>query len=328
MRILVTGGNGFLGAHIARGLLARGHNVRVFCRSEAPELARDGIEVVRGDLADANAVAAAVAGCDLVVHTAAKAGVWGSYESYHATNVSGTRNVLDAMRKHGVGRLVYTSTPSVTFNGRDQDGVDEREPYPARHLCHYAATKAIAEREVLGANGPDLATVALRPHLIWGVGDPHLLPRLLERSRAGKLKLVGGGQRLVDSTCVENAAHAHLLAVEKVAVGHGCAGKAYFLSNGEPLPMRELISGLIATAGEPPVTKSVPAGVAYAAGAILETLHGVLGIKREPIMTRFVARQLATAHWFDLSAIKRELDYAPVISHAEGLARLRKPITT
>lgn len=328
MRVLVTGGGGFLGGAICALLRERDAEVRSLQRGHYASLDALGVEEIRGDLADPKIVAKAIRGCDAVMHVAAKAGVWGRYAEYHAANVLGTRNVLEACRAQGVRRLVYTSTPSVTFHGEDEEGIDERAPYAGEYLCHYARTKAEAEQLVLAANGMDVATVALRPHLIWGPGDNHLVPRILERARRGKLKLVGDGGKLVDCTYIDNAAHAHLCALDRLAPGAPCSGKAYYISNGEPLPMREIINKILAAGGLPAVAKSVPPGMAYAAGAVLEAVYGVLRKAEEPIMTRFVARQLSTAHWFDIGASKRDLGYTPHVSIDEGMERLRIALNT
>ncbi len=322
MKILVTGGGGFLGNAIVQRLLAQGHDVASFARGDYPTLREHGVTTIRGDLTDTTAVIRAAHGCDLVVHTAAKAGVWGPYNDYYRTNVVGTQNVVGACRTHGITRLVYTSTPSVTFAGDDQVGIDESTPIAPVFLCHYPATKAHAERMVLEANSPELATVALRPHLIWGPGDPHLVPRVIAQARAGKLRIVGTGDSLVDSTYIDNAAHAHLCAIERLAPGAPCAGKAYFISNGEPMPMAELLNRILAAADVPPVTRRVSAALAYAAGAVMECGHRLLGKSGEPRMTRFVARQLATAHWFTLDAARRDLGYAPIVSTDDGMRQL------
>lgn len=323
MTVLVTGGGGFLGGAIVQRLVEQGAEVRSFSRARHETLDALGADQIRGDLADTAAVAKAVSGCDAVFHVAAKAGVWGSRESYYRPNVQGTENVIAACREHGVPRLIYTSTPSVAFHGRNEEGVDESIAYPDRFLCHYAETKAIAERKVLEANDPALATVALRPHLIWGPGDTNLVPRIVERARRGKLKLVGAGDNLVDSTFIGNAAQAHLCAANALAPGAPCAGKPYFITNGEPLPMRELINKILDAAGLPPVTRHVPPKVAYAAGWLLEQAYGVLGKQEEPMMTRFVALQLSTAHWFDIRAAERDLGFRPAVSVTEGMGQLR-----
>ena len=324
MTVLVTGGSGFLGSAIVRGLLARGGAVRSLARRPAPALEALGVETVRGDVADAGAVSRAVAGCDLVFHVAAKAGMWGPYAAYAASNVEGTRHVLDACRRSGVARLVYTSTPSVVHRGTDIEGGDERLPYATHFDSPYPATKAAAERMVLAANDATLATVALRPHLLWGPGDTQLVPRILERARRGRLRLVDGGQAVVDATYVDNAADAHLLAADRLHPGSPVAGRAYFIAQGEPQPLRELLGRILAAAGFPPVTASVPFVLAYAAGAAAEAVWRVARREEEPPMTRFLARQLATSHWFDLSAARRDLGYEPRVSLDDGMARLRR----
>lgn len=322
MRALVTGGGGFLGLAVARRLRERGDEVRNFSRGRYPVLEALGIEQHQGDLADADAVARAVEGCDLVLHVAAKAGVWGPYQEFFRTNVEGTRNVLAACQRYGVNRLIHTSSPSVVFAGQNMEGADESVPYAERFHAAYPQTKRIAEKDVLQANGPELATVALRPHLIWGPGDPHLVPRLLARARAGKLRIVGPGTNRVDTVFVDNAADAHVLAADRLAPGSPLAGRAYFISNGEPLVLWDLINRILAAAGLSPVTKRVPFGFAHAAGWFFEMAHRTLRLSGEPRMTRFVARELATAHWFDIGAARRDLGYQPRVSIDEGLKRL------
>ena len=324
MKALVTGGGGFLGGAIVRRLQAGGARVRSYSRGVYPDLEARGVACFRGDLASSEGkpLVNAVDGCDIVFHVAAKAGIWGSRAEYHDANVVGTRNIIAACRETGVPRLVYTSSPSVVFDGEDQNGVDESEPYPDRYLAHYPRTKGQAEREVLGASEGSLLTVALRPHLIWGPGDNHLVPRIIEQARAGRLRLVGRRENAVDSVYIDNAAEAHLLAGERLTPGSPVVGKAYFISNGEPIPMARLINRILKAAHEPPVTRTIPAGIAYTAGAILEALYTILKRDGEPPMTRFLARQLSTAHWFDLRAARRDLGYEPKVSIDEGMKRL------
>ncbi len=324
MKVLVTGGAGFLGQALCRALLAEGHDVTSFQRSHSPALEAMGVRQLRGDLADADAVHAAFEGQDAIFHNAAKAGAWGSVESYYRANVTGTRNVLAAMRAHGIGRLVYTSTPSVTHSGRTPvEGGDEAgTPYGRHFKAPYPATKLIAEQEVLAANEDLLATVALRPRLIWGPGDTQLLPRLVDRARAGRLRFIGGGHNRMDTTYIDNAAQAHVDAFNALAPGAACAGRAYFISNGEPRPVRQIVNDMLAAAGVPPVTGSVPYPLAYVAGAMLETAWTLLRLEGEPPMTRFLAEQLSTPHWYDISAARRDFGYVPRVSTAEGLERL------
>jgi nucleoside-diphosphate-sugar epimerase len=325
MKILVTGGGGFLGQALCRGLVERGHEVTSFNRGHYPQLDAIGVRQVAGDLADRDAVLAAFAGQAAVFHNAAKAGAWGSYDSYHRANVIGTQNVLDACRAHGIGRLVYTSTPSVTHRATHpvEGGTAESVPYGEGFKAPYATTKAIAEQAVLAANDATLATVALRPRLIWGPGDNNILPRLVERANAGRLRFVGGGHNRVDSTFIDNAAQAHFDAFEHLAAGAACAGRAYFISNGEPQAMRELVNGLLQAAGAPPVDKSIPFRAAYAIGVVCEGLWHLLPLQGEPPMTRFLAEQLATTHWYSMEPARRDFGYVPKVGTAEGLQRLR-----
>ncbi len=326
MRVLVTGGGGFLGGAIVRRLVARGDQVRSFARGEYPKLVKLGVEVHRGDLCDSEAVAAAIQGCERVFHVAALPGVWGAYKDYYRTNVVGTDNVLAACRAKGVKRLVYTSTPSVVHAGGDIEGGDESLPYATKFSAHYPRTKAIAEQSVLRANGEKLCTVALRPHLIWGPGDNHLTPRILARGRANRLRLIGKRPNLIDTVYIDNAADAHILAADRLAPGAACAGKTYFISNGEPMPLAEITNGILAAAGLPPVTRRIPAPLAYAVGALAELVYGLLRITKEPPLTRFVARQLSTAHWFEIGAARRDLGYEPTVSIREGLRRLAEAL--
>ena len=322
VRALVTGGGGFLGGAIVGRLVDAGWEVRSLARGDYPDLRARGVDVHRGDITDAAAVARAAAGCDVVFHVAARVGVGGPARPYRAANVDGTANVIAACRRQGVGRLVFTSSPSVVHGGADLAGATEALPYPDRHPAAYPATKAEAERLVLAANGPSLATTSLRPHLVWGPGDTHLVPELLERARRGRLRFVDGGTAVVDATYVDNAAEAHLLAAERLAGDGAPAGRAYFVANGEPAPVRELVNAILGAAGMAEVTGSVPFPVAYAAGALAELAWRLARRDDDPPLTRFVARQLATDHWFDLSAARRDLGYEPKVSTAEGLTRL------
>jgi nucleoside-diphosphate-sugar epimerase len=349
--VLVTGGTGFLGRRIVERLLDAGRPVTVLARHAAPGLEKRGVKFIRASLDDAAAVTAACAGTEVVFHTAAKVGVWGRYDEFFRTNVLGTRALLEGCREHGVKRLIYTSTPSVVYNGRDLAGADESLPLTTACPSPYPLTKAIAEREVLAANSSALRTVALRPHLIWGVGDPHLVPRLLARARAGRLRIVGDGKNRVDLVHVANAVEAHLLAEQALTTCHllndksptpagsparpvchliddkpqgvgAPAGRAYFITNGEPVLLWDWINELLRALGEPPVTKKISLGAASTLGALCEALWRVRPGHTEPPMTRFIAAELARDHWFDLTAARRDLGYAPRVTMAAGTAEL------
>lgn len=328
MKALVTGGGGFLGKAIVKRLRERGDEVCSFSRNPHPELTEMGVEHCRGELADAGAVKRAAEGCDIIFHVAAKAGVWGPYEEFYRANVLGTKHVIDACRLHGIKRLVYTSSPSVVFDGSDMEGVDESVPYPEHFEAFYPQTKAEAEQLVLQANDQTLATVALRPHLIWGPEDNHLVPRILARGAKGALLKLGSRECLVDTVYIDNAALAHLQAADHLAVGSVVAGKAYFLSQGEPLPIWDVVNRILDAGGLPPVTRTISPSLAYTIGAILEKVYGLLNLKGEPRMTRFVAKELSTSHWFDLSAARNDFGYQPEVTFDEGIERLREWLTS
>ena len=323
MRVLVTGGGGFLGRAIVDRLLQRGYQVRCFARSAYPELAARGVEVVRGDLTDRRATAAACDGCDAVVHAAALIpGLAEPAHRYHDVNVRGTEAIIAGCRAHGVPRLVFTSSPSVVFGGHDLCGVDESVPYPKRYDSPYARTKAAAERAVLAANDGALATTALRPHLVWGPGDAQLAPALIERARAGRLVRVGRGPFRVDVTYIDCAAEAHLLAVDALSPGSPAAGRAYFISQGEPVDLWQFVGRLLHTAGAPPVRRRVPRWLALAAAGGVEGAYRITGRAAAPPLTRFLVREISSSHWFDIGAARRDLGYRPPVSIDEGLRRL------
>lgn len=322
MRALVTGGGGFLGQYVVEQLLARGDQVRALGRGSYPQLQQAGAECVQADIRDAVAVRAACAGVDVVYHTAAIAGIWGPWDQFYGINVVGTQNVIDGCRAAGVPKLVYTSSPSVTFDGSPQEGVDESAPYPKRWLCHYQHTKALGEQAVLAANDASLATCALRPHLIWGPRDQHLIPRLIERARAGALRRVGDGKNLIDMVYVDNAAEAHLQAADALAVGSPVAGRAYFISQGQPVNCWQWIDELLGLAGLPPVARSISLGAAWTVGGMMEMTYRLFAVQSEPRMTRFLAAQLGTSHYFDIGRARADFGYGPRISTAEGMRRL------
>ncbi|TNE48455.1 MAG: NAD-dependent epimerase/dehydratase family protein [Deltaproteobacteria bacterium] len=323
---LVTGGGGFLGKAIIRRLLDRGTHVKSFARSDYPELREMGVEVIRGDLTRADEVMTAVEGCDVVFHVAAKVGVWGKYEDFHNINVNGTQNIIDACLAHRVSRLVYTSSPSAVFDGTHMEGVDESVPYPApdKYLTHYPKTKAAAERLVKAAASRELRTAILRPHLIWGPNDPHLVARIIDR--ASSLRIVGDGQNTIDTVYVDNAADAHILAADALTEKPEISGRAYFITQGEPINAWEMINKILAAGGKPPIQKSISYKAAYRVGAVLEFVYGTLGLKKEPRMTRFVAGELAKSHWFSIDAARNDLGYNPSVSTEEGLRRLKESL--
>ena len=327
MKVLVTGAGGFLGNAICKYLRFANVDVVGFARGDYPELQQLGVTLIKGDLADPVTVCNALKGCDLVFHVASKAGVWGSKDSYFKPNVDGTNNIIEGCKKQGIKYLVYTSTPSVTFTGCDENGIDESTPHASHFLNYYGQSKSIAEKLVLKNNSDDFKTTALRPHLIWGPGDPHLAPRVFERAAAGKLKLVGKTDKLIDTIYIDNAVYAHLLAALDLVSEHPkSAGKAYFLSNDEPITMAEMLNRLLACKSLPSVNKRVSSQLAYVAGFVLENIYLLMGKTEEPIMTRFVARQLSTSHYFDISAAKKDLGYNALISIDQGMQKYKSSL--
>ena len=319
--ILVTGGGGFLGSHIVRRLLARGDAVRVLGRRPYPELAALGADCRQADIRDQRAVRKAVAGCRAVIHAAGLPGMSSLEEPFHSINFLGARNVLDAAMAAGARKFVLTSTPSVVYAGRDINGGDESLPYPKKFISPYAASKAGAEKLALGRNGDEFAVMALRPHLMFGPGDTQLLPKMLLRARTGGLRRVGNGKNLISVCYVENAAQAHLLALDRLKPGSPVAGRVYFINEPEPVNCWDFINRLLTGSGLPEIGKSVPAAAAHLAGWLLETVHRALGRPEDPPMTRFLAGQLARNHWFRVDRARRELGWEPEVGLEEALRR-------
>jgi 2-alkyl-3-oxoalkanoate reductase len=323
-RALVTGGGGFVGSYIVKQLLEQGVECLVLGRNSYPEIQSMGATCLIGDICDASFLSKSFQNVDTVFHVAALAGIWGKWEDYYRINVQGTENVIAACKTNNVCNLVYTSTPSVVFNGDDIVNGDEQLPYANHFLCHYAKSKVLAEELVLGSSGGNdtFHTCAIRPHLVWGPGDPHLIPRLLERGRQKQLKKVGNGTNLVDISYVENVAEAHLLAAKNLETTKTAAGQAYFISQGEPVNLWQWINELFQEMDIPQVTTRVPFPLAYCTGAVLEGLHHVFASHKEPKMTRFLAEQLAKSHCFSIAKATKDLGYTARISTKEGMKRL------
>ncbi|MBF0234211.1 MAG: NAD-dependent epimerase/dehydratase family protein, partial [Desulfamplus sp.] len=358
-KILVTGGGGFLGKAIITQLVRRGDDVSSFSRQLYPALGEMGVKQFQGNISDFHAVEQASIGMDMIFHVAAKAGVSGRWAEYFESNVTGTKNVVNACLKNGVGRLVHTSSPSVIFNGKDMEGVDESVPYPEVYHAPYPETKAMAEKIVLNSTSEALKTIILRPHLIWGPGDNHLLPGMIARYR--RLKRVGNGKNIVDTIYIDNAAYAHILAGDKLKINYNqnfasdkvnsdntpnisesklnvydkskteisissrisLSGRVYFISQDEPVPLWKMVDDMLDAAGLPPVKGEISAKTAERAGLVMEKIFSLFNIKKDPPMTRFMAKELATSHWFDISRAKQDLGYKPLISTSEGLLRLK-----
>ena len=327
MRMLVTGGGGFLGLYIVEQLRGNGHDVRVFCRSNYPALKQLDVEVLNGDLSDFAAVSGACANIDAVFHVAAVPGIWGPWERYHSTNTVGTQNVVAACQQQNVQRLIYTSSPSVVFDGHDHIDADESLPYPTNWLCHYPHSKALGEQAVLAANDVNgLRTTSLRPHLIWGRRDNHLIPRLIARAKSGRLRRVGDGTNVVSVVNVENAAAAHIQVEESLRNSTAAAGKPYFINEPDAVNLWQWIDQLLTLANLPPVKKSISYAAAHRIGSTMEAAWKWLRLSGEPPMTRFVAAQLAGSHSYSINAAIRDFGFTPIVSMEEGLKRLQRDL--
>jgi nucleoside-diphosphate-sugar epimerase len=320
-KALVTGGGGFVGKAVVKKLLELGVETRVLGRHRYKEIESMGGECIVGNVCDSMIMNHAAKGVDIVFHVAALAGIWGSWKEYYETNVLGTDAAVESCRKNNVPMLVYTSTPSVVFNRNDINGGNENLPYADKYLCHYARSKVMAEKIVLGANCPTLSTCAIRPHLIWGPGDPHLFPRLLESGRKRLLKKVGKGLNLVDISYIDNVALAHILAAKNLSENGTASGKPYFISQGEPVNLWDWINELFAAMNIDKVQTTVSFPIAYRLGGILEMIHKFARLEKEPKMTRFLAEQLAKSHYFSIENARNDLGYEPIITTTEGLRR-------
>lgn len=323
MNVLVTGGGGFMGMALIKRLIKEGHKVTSFSRREYPLHWALGISSIQADITDYDAVEKACENRDVVFHIAANVGIWGEYDSYYSTNVTGTRNVIEACRKQGVGRVVFTSSSSVVFDGSDLDGIDESYPYPSKYQSHYSSTKAMAEQLIIESNSVSLKTISLRPHLVWGPYDAHLIPGILKRAASGNLRRIGDKEHFIDTTYIDNMVDALLLAAESLQTKPEAAGRNFFITNGEPARVWDFVNSIIQIAGHEPVQKKIPERVAMFAAGTSEFLHKTLRLNSEPFMTRFAIREICTNHWFDISSARDILGYNPSVSYAEGFKNLK-----
>jgi 2-alkyl-3-oxoalkanoate reductase len=319
MRVLVTGAAGFLGRAIVRRLAEAGHAVVALVHANDADVSAAGVERRSGDITNLDAMTQAVAGCDAVVHSAARVAPFGRIDDYYDANVRGTDNLLAACEIAGVHKLVFTSCAGVVLDRGDLDGVDETQRMPARAPTSYLATKAMAERHVLAASSAELATVALRPHLLWGPGENRLLPRLAALAKAGKLRLFGDAGKKIDSCYVDNAADAHLAALERLEPGAAIAGNAYFITQGEPAPVDGFVNGLLRAAGFPAETRRLSTSLARMLATTAPLRRAVGG---DPLLTSDALALFGRTTWFDIAAARRDLDYQPRVGMAEGFARV------
>ena len=320
-RIFITGGGGFLGKEIIRMLKKQTDIGEIISigRSPQPELIKNGVKAISVDIRDKNKIIELTKGIDFIFHTAAIASMWGSYKKFYDTNVKGTENIIEACQINDIPNLIYTSSPSVVSSNKNIENGSENIPYPTKYFAHYAQSKAIAEEKVLNAGHSNLRTIALRPHLIWGPGDPHILPRLIQKAKQNKLIRIGDKTNKVDLTYITNAAFAHIKAAESLNTSSSISGKAYFISDDSPVILWDWIDDFLLQIGIEKIKKSISLKKAKLLGILFEAVYRILQIHKEPPITRFVAMQLGLSHFFDISAAKNDFGYHPIVDYDVAL---------
>jgi 2-alkyl-3-oxoalkanoate reductase len=307
---------------LVKHLRAAGHRVCSIARGNYPELESIGIETCQADIGkETEAWEDRFRGADGVLHTAAYVKMWGRYEDFFRTNVLGSRNIIECCKKYGVPKLVFTSSPSVVADGTNLCGVDESYPYPAHYDAYYPETKAQAEREVLSANSVQLRTIALRPHLIFGSGDTNLIPTLLAKARAGRLVQIGEGSNLSDFSYIEDCVQAHIQALTALESRADCGGRAYFVSQGNPVPLWEWVEKVLNYSGLPPLKRKIPSALAYGLASVCEFICRHLPGTPEPPLTKFLVSEMYTSHYFNITAARRDLGYAPSLNVWQALEK-------
>lgn len=317
MRILITGASGFIGGRFAADALAHGLEVRCSGRkaSAMQWLSELGGEVVAGDLLDSAFIASASSGCEAIVHCAGAVGTWGSYAHFYQANVQATENLLAAAARNGVRRVVHLSSPSIYFDGKNHRDITE-DFLPPRFFDHYGATKHLADQKVFAAGRAGLEVIALRPRFVIGAGDTSIFPRLLRAHQSGRLRIIGDGKNRVDLTPVENlnlAMHAALNAPESAL------GRAYNISNGEPVAFWTQFNSLLQRLGLPLLDKHIPYPLAYAMAALAEARARLTPGQPEPAMLRLGMAVMAHDFNLDVTAAQRELGYQPQVSVEQGV---------
>ncbi|HBE42030.1 MAG TPA: 3-beta hydroxysteroid dehydrogenase [Bacteroidales bacterium] len=322
MKAFITGGGGFIGSALGYELIRQGFSVTSFSRNDYPYLREKGIDVKKGDISDSDSVLRACEHKDIIFHVAARAGTAGHYRDYYRTNVTGTANIIQACKMNRIKYLIYTSSASVVFNGKNIGGADESLPIPSRPLSYYTATKAIAEQMILQANSPTLSTISLRPHLVYGPGDNHLIPEIISKAANGRLYRIGKCRNLVDVTYIDNAVTAHINAAQAIINNPDATGKAYFITNGEPVLLWDFLDIILQSSGLEPLKKRVPVWTATIISHVAEVFHRIF-MNDQETLTPFIVSELTRSHWFDISRARRLLDYEPVISNIEGLKKMK-----
>ena len=324
-RVFVTGASGMLGREVSLELLRQGFDVTVFQRSDSgvgellPESVRERFRQVRGAVTDMKAVQEGLERAHGVIHLAAKVSFAGQWDEFVETNVRGTRVVLEMAKEAGISRFLFISSPSVAHTGTAFMGEGNGPATPELARGHYARSKALAENLALESDSDDFWVGVLRPHIVWGPGDTQLVERVLDRSARGTLPLLNNGTALIDTTYIDNAVDAIVAGYQRLENIHGTP---LVVTNGQPREVAELLGGMCEAVGIPAPSRSVPASVARAAGAVIEKVWSVRPGKDEPPMTKFLAEQLSTSHWFDQKQTRELLDWSPAVSIEEGYARL------
>lgn len=321
MKAFITGGGGFIGYALACELVKQGFKVTSFSRNDYPALREIGVDINRGDITDANSVLKACENMDIIFHIAAKAGTSGYYSDYFKTNVTGTSNIIHACKINKIKYLIYTSSASVVFDGKDIEGSDESLPYPAHPVSHYTATKAIAEQLIIKANSSSLRTLALRPHLVYGQGDNHLFPGIISRAKTGRLRRIGSCKNLVDVSYIDNVVMGHINAARAMIDNPAVTGKAYFITNGTPVLLWDFLDMILQASGLEALKKRVPVWVATIISHMSESFQR-LSANDQGTLTPFIVSELTHSHWFDISKARRLLNYNPKISNKEGLSKM------
>lgn len=322
MNILVTGAGGFLGQYIAEQLIAEGHKVFNFSRSSYKELDDIGIETRKGNLLDTDSIESALKGIEGVFHVAGKVAMWGKWDDFYQTNTIGTKNLVDACKKRGIKKFVYTSTPSVVFGEDEIIGADETLEYPKEYISLYAKSKMLAEKYVLESSDDSFFTCAIRPHLIFGPRDKNIIPRLIEAGSKNKLKIIGDGKNLVDIIYVENAAKAHIQAFNKLEENSPVNGQSYFIAQERPVNLWDFINTILTKSNIPSVKKKISTKKAYKIGSVIEKSLGLLRIWNvHPPMSRFVALQLGKSHYFSHKKAQAHFDYSPEVTIEAAIER-------
>ncbi|XP_046332643.2 sterol-4-alpha-carboxylate 3-dehydrogenase, decarboxylating-like [Haliotis rufescens] len=317
---LVIGGCGFLGRHLCDELLKRGYSCRVFDVRKTFD--DDRIKFFTGDLCNEQDLQPALKGVSCVFHCASPAPSSDNKALFYKVNFQGTKVVIATCKKEGVKRLVLTSSASVVYEGKDIKNGREDLPYAAKPIDYYTETKILQEKEVLQANGADLYTVAIRPHGIFGPRDLQLVPTTVDMARRGKSKfIIGDGKNVVDFTYVGNVVHGHILAAESLKEGSAVCGKAYHITNDEPIFFWTFLTRILTGLGYDAPKYNIPFMLVYLIALVLQffcqLLKPVLEIK--PTFTPMRVSLAGTHHFYSCDRAKTDMAYKPVVSLDEGI---------